>query len=294
MSDPSAFGPFAILRTAADLSGRVTRWRRQGRRVALVPTMGALHDGHLALIRAARSAADRVVASIFVNPTQFAEGEDFDRYPRQEAEDAALLAEAGCDVLFAPPVAEIYPSGFATTVTVAGLSEDLCGAVRPGHFAGVATVVARLLLLCRPDTALFGEKDYQQLAVIRRMVRDLAIPVDIEGVPTIRDIDGLALSSRNRYLSASERDIAPALYRILGEVASGLAEGRDAASLCDRAVLALKSAGFGSVDYVAVRDAGTLDPVSRLADRPLRILAAAHLGRARLIDNIGVDPDSAS
>jgi pantoate--beta-alanine ligase len=280
---------FSIARRADDLARRVEAWRGQGRRIALVPTMGALHDGHLALIAAARGVADRVVASIFVNPSQFAPGEDFDRYPRQEAEDAALLEGAGCDLLFAPPVAEIYPAGFATTVTVAGLSDDLCGALRPGHFAGVATVVARLLLLCRPDVALFGEKDYQQLAVIRRMASDLAIGIDIRGVATVRDPDGLALSSRNRYLSPAERAVAPALHRVLTEVAEGLRAGGAAESLCRQAAAALLAAGFAAIDYVAVRDADNLAPAARLGDRPLRILAAARLGSARLIDNIQVD-----
>lgn len=277
-----------IVRSVADLRARVKYWRDQGLSVAFVPTMGALHRGHLALVRAGLELADRVVASVFVNPTQFGPNEDLSRYPRQEARDAELLEGAGCALLFAPTVEEMYPEGFATTVTVAGLSEGLCGDVRPGHFAGVATVVTKLLLQCGPDIALFGEKDWQQLMVIRRLARDLDIPVRIVGVPTVREEDGLAMSSRNAYLSAEERAIAPALYRALQDVAMGLAAGGAAEELCHRAAAALLAAGFGSVDYIEVRDAATLAPVARL-DRPARIIAAARLGGARLIDNLGVE-----
>ncbi|MEW5729011.1 MAG: pantoate--beta-alanine ligase [Pseudomonadota bacterium] len=278
-----------IVRSVAELRARVRYWRDQGLAVAFVPTMGALHEGHLSLVRQGRELADRVVASVFVNPRQFGANEDFSRYPRQEETDAALLAGAGCDLLFAPTVDEMYPAGFATRVTVDGISEGLCGAVRPGHFEGVATVVAKLLLQCLPDIALFGEKDWQQLAVIRRLARDLDIPVEIVGGATVREPDGLAMSSRNAYLSAAERAIAPALHRALTAVADGLRRGGRAEELCHRAAADLLAAGFLSVDYVEVRDADSLAPADRL-DRPLRILAAARLGGARLIDNIGVEP----
>lgn len=278
-----------VVRSVTELRTRVKYWRDQGLAVAFVPTMGALHDGHLALVRRGRELADRVVASVFVNPRQFGANEDFGRYPRQEEADAALLAGAGCALLFAPTVDEMYPAGFATRVTVDGVSEGLCGAVRPGHFEGVATVVTKLLLQCLPDVALFGEKDWQQLMVIRRLARDLDIPVEIVGVPTTREADGLALSSRNAYLSAPERAVAPALYRALSAVADGLRRGGRAEELCHRAAADLLAAGFLSVDYVEVRDAETQASVDRL-ERPARVLGAARLGGARLIDNIGVEP----
>jgi pantoate--beta-alanine ligase len=278
-----------IVRSVADLRSRVQYWRDQGLRVAFVPTMGALHDGHLSLVRAGLELADRVVASVFVNPTQFGPNEDFSRYPRQEERDAALLDGAGCHLLFAPTVAEMYPAGFATKVSVTGVSEGLCGGARPGHFDGVATVVTKLLLQAQAHLALFGEKDWQQLTVIRRLVRDLDIPVDVVGVPTVREADGLALSSRNAYLSDGDRKIAPALHRALQAVAAGLREGKSAAELCHRAAADLLAAGFLSVDYVEARAAADLTPLDRL-DRPARILAAARLGGARLIDNIAADP----
>ncbi|CAA7611887.1 pantoate--beta-alanine ligase [Magnetospirillum sp. UT-4] len=277
-----------IVRTVAELRQRVKYWRDQGLSVAFVPTMGALHEGHLTLVRVGLELADRVVASVFVNPTQFGANEDLSKYPRQEAKDAELLAGAGCALMFAPGVEEMYPAGFATTVTVAGVSEGLCGTVRPGHFAGVATVVTKLLLQCLPDIALFGEKDWQQLAVIRRLACDLDIPARIVGVPTVREPDGVAMSSRNAYLSPEDRARAPALYAALQAVAAGLREGRGAAELCHRASADLLAAGFHAVDYVEVRDAATLAPVEHLA-APARILAAARLGGARLIDNIGVE-----
>jgi len=276
-----------IVRAVADLRDRVRAWRGAGQTVALIPTMGALHDGHLALVRAALAACDRTVATLFVNPTQFGEGEDFDSYPRSEAADAAKLDTVGADLLFAPPVAEMYPEGFATKVTVAGVSAGLCGAGRPGHFDGVATVVTKLLLQALPDIAFFGEKDYQQLCVIRRFVRDLDIPVEIGGVPTVREADGLALSSRNAYLDAGERAAAPALYRTLAETAGALAEGAAAAETLDRAKADLADAGFDSVEYLEFRAADDLAPLDR-ADRPGRLLAAARLGRTRLIDNVPV------
>ena len=282
-------GGLDIVRSVADLRQRVKYWRDQGLTVALVPTMGALHQGHLSLVSAALEHADRVVASVFVNPTQFGPNEDFACYPRREEADARLLDEAGCALLFLPAVAEMYPEGFATTVTVAGVTDGLCGPIRPGHFAGVATVVTKLLMQALPDVAVFGEKDYQQLTVIRRFVRDLDIPVAIIGAPTLREADGLALSSRNAYMTADERAIAPWLNRALLGVADGLRAGAKAADLCPKAAEGLLRAGFAAVDYMEVRDAETLAPVEVL-DRPVRILAAARLGKTRLIDNIGMAP----
>ena len=281
--------PITTVRNVPELRARVRDWRSQGERIALVPTMGALHEGHLSLVRRAKEAARRVVVSVFVNPAQFAPGEDFETYPRDESGDAELLASVGCDLLYAPAVAEIYPDGFATTITVAGISDDLEGRVRPGHFAGVATVVAKLLLQAGPDVAVFGEKDYQQLQLIRRLVRDLDIPVEIIGAPTVRTDDGLARSSRNAYLSKAERDVAARLNLVLARSAGALAEGADISSVETEARQALLEAGFEQVDYVEVRGA---DDLRRLgpgpAGQPARLLAAARLGRTRLIDNIAV------
>ena len=276
-----------IVRTVADLRQQVAAWRAEGLTVALVPTMGALHEGHLSLMRQGAEMCDRVVATIFVNPTQFAPAEDLDSYPRREAQDAAALQAAGVPLLFAPDVQEMYPDGFSTTVTVAEVSEGLCGARRPGHFAGVATVVAKLLLQALPDVAIFGEKDYQQLQVIRRMARDLDIPVRIEGGPTVREADGLALSSRNAYLTAEERALAPALHRVLVEVAARIRHGAPPVQALADAMVVLESEGFGPVEYVELRDAETLAP-DPAPGRPGRLLAAAWLGKTRLIDNIAV------
>ncbi|MDB5450239.1 MAG: panC [Phenylobacterium sp.] len=285
MSEP----PLSVVRTVADLRARVRTWRAGGERVGFVPTMGALHEGHLSLVRLARERADHVVASVFVNPTQFGPNEDFDAYPRTEARDAELLASAGCELLFAPDVAEMYAPGFSTTITVAGVSEPLDGAARPGHFAGVATVVSKLLLQTAADVAVFGEKDYQQLQVIRRLVRDLDIPVEIVGAPTARAPDGLALSSRNAYLSAEERAAAPALARALTAAAEQLRAGAAVDETEAQARAALEAAGFRKIDYVEVRAA---DDLARLGPGPIaapaRILAAAVLGRTRLIDNMAV------
>ncbi len=283
-------GGLATARDPAALRVRVADWRVEGRTVALVPTMGALHVGHGKLIEAARRAADRVVVSVFVNPTQFGPGEDFAAYPRDEARDAAFLADMGVDLLYAPAAAVMYPQGFATAVSVADLADGLCGPFRPGHFAGVATVVAKLLIQCNPHSAIFGEKDYQQLCVIRRLARDLDLPAQVIGVPTVRDADGLAVSSRNAYLTAEERRAAPALYRALRDTAGAIAGGARVTNALDAARAAILGAGFRTVDYVACADAETLAPVEAYDPaRPARVLAAAHLGRARLIDNVPVE-----
>ena len=276
------------VRSVADLRAQVRVWRQDGLRVGFVPTMGALHRGHLSLVETALTQADRVIASVFVNPSQFGPNEDFSAYPRQETADAGLLGGAGAHLLFAPTVPEMYPPGFATTVTVTGISSGLCGDIRPGHFAGVATVVTKLLLQALPDVAVFGEKDYQQLQVIRRLVRDLDIPVEVIGAPTVREPDGLALSSRNAYLSPEQRAIAPAIYRVLTGLAERLrGSGAAAAPLLAAGAEDLLRAGFASVDYLELRDAEDLAPLAQ-ADRPARLLVAARLGKARLIDNLGV------
>jgi pantoate--beta-alanine ligase len=278
-----------IIREADALKHEIARLRADGGTIAFVPTMGALHAGHMALVAEARGRADHVVASIFVNPTQFGPNEDLSTYPRREAADAAMLEQAGCSILWAPDAATMYPAGFSTNIHVAGVSEGLCGASRPGHFDGVATVVARLFGQVRPDVALFGEKDYQQLAVIRRMVLDLVLPVDIVGVPTQRDADGLALSSRNLYLSDDERAAARALPRALGDAAQAIGDGVPVDESIERARSRLDAAGFDPIDYVEFRDADTLSPLAA-PDRPGRLLAAAWLGKTRLIDNLPVDP----
>ena len=276
------------LRTIAALRAAVSGWRAAGERVALVPTMGAIHDGHLSLVSAAQAKADRVVASLFVNPKQFGVNEDFAAYPANEQADARALSGAGVDAIYTPAISEIYPEGFKTLVSVKDLTSGLCGAHRPGHFDGVTTVVAKLLLQCSPDIALFGEKDYQQLQVIRRMVRDLDIPVVIHGVPTLRAADGLALSSRNAYLDDTQRRIAPVLHRLLSSLAAQVAGGAAGCAAAGRATAdALLAAGFSSVDYVAVCDAETLEPVEYVSGAA-RVFGAAQLGSARLIDNVPV------
>ena len=278
-----------IARTVAEHRARIADWRREGRRVCLVPTMGALHDGHLGLIAAGRKAADRVAATIFVNPAQFGAGEDFAAYPRDEARDAALLERAGCDMLFAPSAAEMYPPGFAVEVRVKGLSDCLCGAARPGHMDGVAQVVAKLLNQAGADAAIFGEKDWQQLAIVRRMVRDLDIATEILACPTIREPDGLAMSSRNRYLDPEQRRVAPGLNRALVSTAARIAGGEPAEEACAAAARGLLKAGFDKVDYIEAREGETLAPVAvHDPETPTRVFGAARLGRARLIDNVEI------
>lgn len=281
--------PLPIVRTVADLRATVAAWKAAGATVALVPTMGALHDGHLSLVRRGRELADKVVASVFVNPTQFAAHEDLGGYPRDEAGDALKLASVGCDLLYAPTAAEMYPAGFATAMQMTGPAEGLCGAFRPQMFGGVALVVTKLFLQAAPDVAIFGEKDYQQLQVIRRFTRDLDLPVRIEGVPTGREADGLALSSRNAYLTADERACAPQLNAALRAAAADMAAGGAVAAALATAAEKIRAAGFKSVDYIELRAAESLAPLDALTV-PARLLAAAWLGKARLIDNIPVVP----
>jgi pantoate--beta-alanine ligase len=277
-----------VARTIADLRALVAPWKKSGERIGLVPTMGALHAGHMALVRAARGQGGRVVVSIFVNPKQFGPNEDLDAYPRREAADLDMLRRAAVDLAFVPAVAEIYPPGFATVVRVGRLGDGLCGAHRPGHFDGVATVVTKLLLESLPDAAYFGEKDYQQLMIVRQLVHDLDIPVRIEGVPTWREADGFALSSRNQYLSPAERRIAPALARVLGSIAAVLAEAPAAvAAEIGRGREALAQAGF-AVEYLEIREEATLAPVAAEITAPSRVFAAVHLGHTRLIDNMPI------
>jgi pantoate--beta-alanine ligase len=271
-----------------DLHSQVARWRAVGG-VGFVPTMGNLHAGHLSLVREARQHADRVIVSIFVNPMQFGGGEDFDSYPRTLERDAAMLEDEGADLLFAPSANTIYPipQDQQTRVEVPGLSDIFCGASRPGHFVGVATVVCKLLNMVRPDVAVFGKKDFQQLMVIRRMVEDLAMPVQIMGVDTLREADGLAMSSRNGYLTESERQVAPSLYQVLTELRDALVNGdRDFAGLERQGSERLNERGL-KTDYLAIRRAEDL-ALPEVADRELVILAAAYLGKARLIDNLEV------
>ena len=275
------------VRTVDALRTRISKWRGTGATVGLVPTMGGLHDGHLSLIRAAKGQTDLTVATLFVNPAQFALDEDLNAYPRDEARDQELFVAEGTDLLFAPDVEEMYPVGHTTEVHVQGLSQILEGEFRPRFFLGVATVVSKLLLQVRPDAAFFGEKDYQQLLVIRRLAFDLNIPVEIVGTPTKREENGLAMSSRNQYLNESERRTAPSLYATINQVAESIRDGADAEKRCQWAESRLTEAGFRQVDYVAYRDAETLEPVED-SSRPARILAAAWLGQARLIDNVAV------
>lgn len=277
------------LRTVADLRGWTAETRAAGQRIALVPTMGALHHGHLSLVQVARQHADRVVVSVFVNPKQFGQGEDFDAYPRQEAKDAGLLAETGADALYAPAPEVVYPPGFDTLVRVQTLSHGLEAAHRDGHFDGVATVVAKLLIQAWPDAAIFGEKDYQQLLVIRRLAQDLDLPVRIVGAPLVRESDGLAASSRNAYLTPDQRAVAPALSATLFDLAGRAEAGEPLAALEAEGQARLLAAGFDAVDYLSFRDANTLSDIAVL-DRPARLLVTARLGRTRLLDNVPVTP----
>jgi pantoate--beta-alanine ligase len=277
-----------VLRAIAPLRAWVSRVRRKGETLALVPTMGALHKGHLALVRLARRRADRVVVSIFVNPAQFAPNEDFSSYPRTWDADIKALSQLSVDAIWAPGVATMYPEGFATRVTPGGPAlVGLEDRFRPHFFGGVCTVVGKLLLQVAPDYATFGEKDYQQLKVVTAMVRDLNIPTRIVGLPTVREKDGLAMSSRNAYLSADQRAAAPTLYRVLKECAAEIRAGKPLAALMGKGEAQIERAGF-TVDYLEARHAETLAPIAALADGPVRLLVAARLGRTRLIDNIGV------
>lgn len=276
-----------IISDLPTLRGAVAAHKAAGETVALVPTMGALHAGHMALVEAAKARATRVVVSIFVNPNQFGPNEDFSRYPRTLEADVDLLKSHGADMLWLPDVATMYPEGFASQVKVAGVSEGLCGAFRPGHFEGVATVVAKLLLQVMPDMALFGEKDYQQLCVIKRMVQDLNIATQIEGVPTLREADGLALSSRNRYLSSEERKIASNLNIILLEAINKIKNEYSFNCALSEAVAAVKEAGFTKLDYLECRMNDSLAPCEQYAANA-RLLVAAWLGNTRLIDNMQI------
>lgn len=275
-----------VIRSVADIRTCVGGWRATGELVSLVPTIGALHEGHISLVHLAGERTERTVASIFVNPTQFAPHEDFTTYPRDEARDLAMLEAAGVDAVFAPNVDEMYGEAHRTVVEVQGLGKILEGASRPDFFAGVATVCAKLLIQVGPDVAVFGDKDYQQLCVIRAMARDLNLPVEILGGETIRESDGLAMSSRNSYLTNTERTLAPKLHHEIVGVAKRVAGGGAIEEACADASQELDQAGFSSIDYIAVRDAETLETPA--AGRPLRVLAAAWLGKTRLIDNVAV------
>lgn len=272
------------------LRKHVARLRIEGETIGLVPTMGALHEGHLTLIRRAREACDHVVASIFVNPTQFGPNEDLDAYPRQLAEDTAMLEAEGCALLWAPDANEMYPEGFVSNISVSGVSEGLCGASRPGHFDGVATVVCKLFNQVMPDMAFFGEKDFQQLAVIRAMARDLDLvnphALSIIGVPTVREADGLAMSSRNRYLSESDRTAAATLPQAMREAIARIEDGQEVVATLAALEDELLGAGFDSIDYAVLADAMTLKPLDALSSSAARLLVAARIGGTRLIDNM--------
>lgn len=280
-----------IIRSISALRQQVDAWRMNGETIGLTPTMGALHAGHLSLIDTARKqgGATRIVASIFINPTQFGAGEDFECYPRNEGRDLEMFAAAGCDLVFAPSVNEMYPSGFATTVKVHGLTDILCGRSRPGHFDGVCLIVIKLLLQAQAHCAVFGEKDWQQLAVIRRLAYDLDIPTRILGAPIVRETDGLAMSSRNQYLTPDERAIAPDLFKKITQIAQSAAPDSIEYILAHRRT-ALVSRGFDRIDYLEARNADDLQPWT--GDRIGRIFAAVFLGRARLIDNVAITSES--
>ena len=281
MAAPNVVRPVKTLRVALD------RWRGRKQRIALVPTMGALHEGHLTLVRAARRRAERVVVSIFVNPAQFGPNEDFSRYPRTWKSDLAKLTAEKVDLVFAPGVTEMYPDGFATRLALDGPARGLESDFRPHFFAGVATVVAKLLIAALPDFAMFGEKDYQQLLVVKRLNADLGLPVQILGVPTVREKDGLALSSRNAYLSATERAAAPTLHRVLKETGASIRKGAPVGPTLARGRRQIATAGF-KLDYLEARRAATLEPLASRTDGPIRLLVAARIGTTRLIDNMAV------
>lgn len=276
-----------IVRRVAQLREIVAGWRRSGASIAVVPTMGALHEGHLSLVRAALEKADRVIVTLFVNPKQFNSQADLAAYPSTEDEDAAKLVPLGAHLLYAPDAEEIYPAAFATTVSVSGVSEGLCGAFRPGHFDGVATVVAKLFLQTSADFGFFGEKDFQQLQLVRRMARDLDIPITIVSCPTVREADGLALSSRNVRLSPAERAVAPKLPSVLLETAERLARGSPVLPTIAEARAAILAAGYREVEYLELRHEADLRPMTSL-DQPARLLVAAWLGGTRLIDNVRI------
>lgn len=280
---------FMIFRRIDEMRRQVAVWRAAGDSIALVPTMGALHEGHLSLVDAASALADRVIVSIFVNPTQFGPNEDLAAYPRQEAEDCAMVAGRGAVAAWCPEVAEMYPEGYATNVSVGGLGNCLCGDHRPGHFDGVSTVVSKLLIQVAPDHAVFGEKDWQQLQIIRRVATDLNLPVTIHGAPTKREHDGLAMSSRNRYLSAQERAAAPKLFSTLRDAADDLLRGKSFDQIKRGYTDALLEAGFDSVDYFDFRQSESLQTLPLWQEKiPSRLFIAARLGKARLIDNFAV------
>jgi len=277
-----------VARTISDLRTQVAAWRAEGLRIGFVPTMGALHEGHLSLVDLAGENVDKVVVSIFVNPTQFAPHEDLDAYPRTEREDAAKLAHHAADLIFAPNASELYPDGYNLSVHVGGPSEGLESDARPHFFGGVATVVTKLFLAVAPDVAVFGEKDFQQLQVVKKLVRDLGLAIDIVPGPTTREWDGLAMSSRNAYLSGDERKRASQLYAALNEVAHQVKDGAPIDTAREAGFAILRQAGFDPIDYLEVRDALTLKPIERL-EAPGRVLAAAKLGSTRLIDNIPLE-----
>jgi len=275
-----------IVRTIDALRAAASSWRREGKTVALIPTMGALHEGHLSLVRLGQTICDQTIITIFINPSQFGKNEDLESYPSNLSQDIEMLRGVGADLLFAPDDKEMYPYGFSTSVIPGAISNTLCGAVRPGHFQGVATVVTKLLMQSQPDKAIFGEKDYQQLLVIRKVSSDLDIPVEIVSAPIQRGSDGLALSSRNAYLSPSERSLAPLLYRTLCRAAEEIKARPQASNeVCADADQELRSNGFSRVDYFNLCDSETLENME-LFDRPARLLAAANIGKTRLIDNL--------
>ena len=276
-----------IVRTVAELRSRISMWRREGQSVALVPTMGSLHAGHLSLMKVGKERSDRVIATIFVNPLQFAPNEDFETYPRREDSDIRKLVEEDIDLLFAPDVSEMYRPDATTTISVGGLTDCLCALSRPGFFDGVATVVTKLLLQALPDIAIFGEKDYQQLLVIKRLATDLDIPVEIIGAPTIREEDGLALSSRNVYLDTKSRSIAPSMYNILNQYASDISNGNDIKKSLQLAKQNMQKSGFEKIEYLDLRSSQTLQACNDIK-RPSRLFAAAWLGSTRLIDNLAI------